>query len=231
MDINEMRTLFNYIARKNTSSNSWANKDQFNLMINRASVTKFLRLFGKEEQYYDNKAVPRIAYSKTIKIGEDLRPFQVENQVTVDPLNGQSSFPVNYYYPYGAFYNRVEDGKEIFTEIELVEPQIENYRRRSKVVPPTFYKPIVTPKSDVLQFRPFNVRFATIQYIKLPSEMIWGGTVSGTQEIYDPSLSTQPEWGDAALNDIISIALSYIGISVKDTEVQQYSELKQQQGT
>jgi len=230
MDINEIRTLFNYIARKNTSSNAWANKDQFNLMINRASITKFLRLFGKEEQYFGDKAVPRIAYSKTLKINEDLRPFLKEEEVVVDS-EGKSVFPTDYYYPYDAFYKRVENGEEVFTTIELVEPQIENYRRTSRVVTPTFYKPIAVPKADHIQFRPLNLRFATVQYLKIPADMIWGGTVSGTQEIYDAALSTQPEWGDAALNDIVSIALSYIGISVKDTEVQQYSELKQQQGT
>lgn len=60
--------------------------------------------------------------------------------------------------------------------------------------------------------------------------MVWGYiTVSGRPE-YSEALSTQPEWSDTDINEIIYLALSYIGVNLKDPEVSQFAQLKTQTG-
>lgn len=90
--------------------------------------------------------------------------------------------------------------------------------------------PVYTQFRDYIQFYPANLYSANIVYLKKPADMVWGYTLSGSRPVYSEALSTQPEWNDTDINEIIYLALSYIGVNLKDPEVSQFANIKTQTG-
>jgi hypothetical protein len=60
--------------------------------------------------------------------------------------------------------------------------------------------------------------------------MLWAYTIVSNRPQYDAANSVQPLWKDMDMNEIIYIALSYVGINLKDGEVSQFAQLKTQTG-
>jgi hypothetical protein len=60
--------------------------------------------------------------------------------------------------------------------------------------------------------------------------MVWGYTTVGGRPVYNAGTSVQPKWEDMDMNEIMYIALSYIGINLKDGDVSQFAEVKNQTG-
>ena len=90
---------------------------------------------------------------------------------------------------------------------------------------------IYTIFRDYIQFSPNNLYSANIIYLKKPQDMVWGYTLDGnSRPVYSEALSTQPEWNDTDINEIIYLALSYVGVNLKDPEVAQFAQLKTQTG-
>ena len=66
--------------------------------------------------------------------------------------------------------------------------------------------------------------------MRKPEDMVWGYTVVSNRPVYNAGTSVQPKWEDVDMNEIIYIALSYIGINLKDGDVSQFAQLKTQTG-
>lgn len=90
--------------------------------------------------------------------------------------------------------------------------------------------PVYTQFRDYIQFYPANLYSANIVYLKKPADMVWGYTMNGSRPVYSEALSTQPEWNDTDMNEIIYLALSYIGVNLKDPDVSQFANMKTQTG-
>ena len=89
---------------------------------------------------------------------------------------------------------------------------------------------IYTIFRDYIQFSPNDLYSANIIYLKKPEDMVWGYTMNGQIPEYSEALSTQPEWNDTDMNEIIYLALSYIGVNLKDPDVSQFAQIKTQTG-
>lgn len=89
---------------------------------------------------------------------------------------------------------------------------------------------IYTQFRNYIQFYPINTYTANITYLKKPDDMVWGYTLTGQVPVYSEALSTHPEWSDTDMNEIIYLALSYIGVNLKDPDVSQFANMKTQTG-
>ena len=89
---------------------------------------------------------------------------------------------------------------------------------------------IYTAFRDYIQFNPIDIYSANIIYLKKPQDMYWGYTISNGRPVYSEALSVQPEWYDTDMNEIIYLALSYIGLNIKDGDVSQFANMKTQTG-
>jgi hypothetical protein len=90
---------------------------------------------------------------------------------------------------------------------------------------------IYTQFRGYIQFNPINISTANLIYLKKPADMVWGYTLNGSgRQVYSEALSTNPEWYDTDMNEIIYLALSYIGVNLKDPEVSQFANIKTQTG-
>jgi hypothetical protein len=89
---------------------------------------------------------------------------------------------------------------------------------------------IYTVFRDYIQFNPNNLYSANVIYLKKPQDMYWGYTIVNGRPLYSEALSVQPEWNDTDMNEIIYLALSYIGLNIKDGDVAQFANQKTQTG-
>jgi len=89
---------------------------------------------------------------------------------------------------------------------------------------------IYTTFRNYIQFNPISIYSANIIYLKKPEDMFWGYTIVNGRPVYSEALSTQPEWNDTDINEIIYLALSYIGLNIKDGDVAQFANQKTQTG-
>ena len=69
-----------------------------------------------------------------------------------------------------------------------------------------------------------------IIYLRKPTNMVWAYTTVSGRPVYDSLLSVQPLWSDVDMNEIMYLALSYIGVNLKDQEVSQFANMKTQTG-
>ncbi len=239
MTIDEIRQLMNYVARKNNTG-GFLSTTQFNLVVNRASITKFMQLYGNPHEYQPGRPIPRIAFELTQKVLDDLKVFKEPEDIFIDEF-GQFPFPSDFVHPISLVYiagkdtgKKDTDGLSIYTTlptaIEFVEEQFEWYRRGSKIVPPDKENPIVIEKNTYFQFYPENLSTARLWYLRQPKKVEWGFDVSNSREVYNASKSTQLEWPDVVHNDIVVLALSYVGISIDKGSLMQYTELQEQKG-
>jgi hypothetical protein len=89
---------------------------------------------------------------------------------------------------------------------------------------------IYTVFRDYIQFNPNNLYSANVVYLKKPQDMYWGYTIVNGRPVYSEALSVQPEWNDTDMNEIIYLALSYIGLNTKDADVAGFANNKTQTG-
>jgi len=230
--INDIKDIINIIVRQNTTGGN-LDPNQFNLIINRAQITKFMRSYGNPQEYQIGNPVPRIAFQTTQAITDELGIF-IKNTDIIVPSTGQLSYPSDYVHLISlGFVTGVNSNGSVISlprPIEIVNKEFEWYRRSSKIVPPTKLDPIAIEENTYIQLYPVNLGSVKFSYLRQPREAKWAYTIASGRPVYDSANSVNLEWRDNDINSIISLAVSYIGISIKDQEVSQYAELKSQQG-
>jgi hypothetical protein len=227
--------IVRFLCKKNNTA--YLDPDQFNLVINRAQMTKFMEMYGNPVEYQPGAPAPRVAYEVTQKVTDDLKQFKQEKVLTINKY-GQAPYPENYVHTLSLgsrYYKQTEDCKEGETEvfiapIEVVNQDKEMQRRASRIVGPTKKSPICILKDTYFQFYPENIGSVQLSYLRQPREARYGVTIVSGRPVYDQATSVDLEWPDVAVNDIVMRALSYIGLSIKDGDITQYAETKKQTG-
>lgn len=236
MSINEVKQVVDYIVRKNNSG--YLTPDQFNLIINRAQITIFVRKYGSEEDYMPGKPIPRMAFEQTQSVSDDLRKFKEPADLIVD-RDGRANYPEGYIHTLSLGYvggiNVSGSIQKNYYPIEVVDQDKEFYRLSSVVVPPTKKFPIAVIKNTYFQFYPTNVGVVKLSYLRLPRNANWGYTLVSNRPVFAATggvngNSVDLEWPGTNINEIITEALTYIGISIKDKDVIQYANQKAQEG-
>ena len=119
---------------------------------------------------------------------------------------------------------------ELPVQLEEVTQQEFNLARRSKLTRPSSSWPMFHITGTFVKILPANVTSAvvprktyTINYIKKPTDPVWGYTVNGTTGayIYNAGTSTDFEIDDTDQTDIIIKILGYCGIIIRDPQVLQ----------
>ncbi len=225
MTIDEVYKFVNFIIKK-SNAGGYLSPDEFNLIINRAQIQYFNKLYGNQNDYRYDRPVPRISYAVTEKISNSLSPFLSDATALVIDVNGQVNLPVDLFQTVSITktVNNVE------YEITRVEHDRIANNLSSYYDAPTTDFPIYTQLRTKFQFYPKNLASATLYYLKKPTEMAWGYTTVNGRPVYNAGTSVQPLWKDMDMNEIIYIALSYIGVNLKDPDVSQFAEVKNNNG-
>jgi len=65
--------------------------------------------------------------------------------------------------------------------------------------------------------------------LRRPAKPVYGYTTSGRTIIYNPATSTQLEFTDVYINNIISIALKFWGINMAEQDIQVFAQNQTQE--
>ena len=225
MTIDEVYKFINFIVKK-SNAGGYVTPFEFNLLINRAQIQYFNKLYGNQNDYRYDRPVPKISYAVTEKISNSLSPFLSDKTTVTIDANGQCTTPTDMIQMVAV--TKEVSGKEY--EITRVEQDRVANNLSSYYDAPDTEFPIYAQLRTKLQFYPKTLASASVIYLKKPTNMAWAFTTVSGRYVYEPLLSVQPLWSDVDMNEVMYIALSYIGVNLKDQEVSQFANIKTQTG-
>lgn len=118
--------------------------------------------------------------------------------------------------------------RRIYYPVQIVNEDVRAQRLNSQIDPVTVTSPIGEQVGQrTFRLYPASAYNGNITYLRRPIKPVFGySVISGRVIVYNSLTSTQLEWEDSVINQIIAKGLSSIGINLTSTELQQYAEMK-----
>jgi len=229
MSINEVYKIVSYLVDK--YQGTYLSPDDFNMVINMAQ-RQYLNYMTEDGSGHKGLQSGRKQGTLiTTPVVESLSIFMTEATLTPDGTGYIYTQPSD-------LYTTVSVRGEFVTTKPLRRVTEDKWMSyiNDPIDPPTVTDPIYVEIGNTYKVYPLlggNIRIA---YIKLPATMRWG---NGNTLVYDsstynaisnPNGSTQPEWNEKDMEDIIYRAIGIIGINLKDNDLKMASQLVKQQG-
>lgn len=229
MDINDIHRVILFILDK--EQNGFVSHGEIDDQLDRAQMILF-------NSYFNNPKLPASAqpqvYSENQRIHDSLSPFKDKYTFTnVDTPSGVLQLPQNFMHLLGmyttVFSNQL--GRNIYSAVQVLNEEEIIQRLESQVIPVGTDDPIcIMNKLNRIQLFPETAQSGAVYYLRRPVKPVFGYTESGRVITYNAGTSTQLEWKESDLQNIIVNALSYLGVNLSSQEVIQYAEAKIQQG-
>jgi hypothetical protein len=182
------------------------------------------------ESTLDNAQIEAVAdwfelYGTTQKIHDAIRKLRVQVQFT-STSDGQVSFASDYLHMIGGAYTVT--GSTI-NSIRFVNEDEVALALRSQLRPVSTSAPIARDSSIGFQIYPQSTQTGFYNYLKRPVKPVYGYTTTGRTITYDNATSTQLEFTDVYINNIISIALKFWGINMAEQDIQVFAQNQTQE--
>lgn len=222
MSIDEMYRLMQYIIRKNQNGN--LKPQDFNLIINTASISYMDYLLGEFQKYIPGRPFAAVDFGQNQDIRQRLSPFiPAPVTITID-ASGYGAYPTDYLNSdamvYGLYKQRVK-----FIQQDRLFSHLNSF------IDPVSTNPVYLIYKDGFQFYPANLGSASLSYIKKPTNMFWNYTTDiYNRPVYTPVGSVQPEWNELDQLEIVVRALAQVGVNLQLRDVEQYSNMIKTQG-
>lgn len=202
--INDLYNFYQYILRKERGV--FITRQQFNSNLDAGQLDAFQEWFAP--------------YGDTQILHDALRPFRVYYQFTSDAA-GFVTFPDNYEHILGAAFT--VSGSTV-NEITFVNDNEWVFAINSQGRPVSLSKPIAIDTSDGFSLYPQSTQTGFFTYLKRPVTPVLAYTQVGRVVTYDSASSTQLEWADSYINNIIAKALKYAGVNMDEQGVLAFAE-------
>ena len=216
MNLGQILDYVNFILNKHQSGNT-LNADEFNLCLQYANVEYFRVLVGLPEQYQPGVAIPKIAAEQTEKIASALRLVNVwlgaPGTTQLPTQKGLAKLPTDYVQYTGIMY---QNPKGEYKQVEVLGDQFIADRLQSKLKAPSLKYPIAHIYGSHILIYPNTISKVHFKYYRLPIKPFYAVTVQDDVEVYDPSKSTQLEWPEVEINNIVPFILEYAASNLRD---------------
>lgn len=204
-NISNIHDLISFIERKERGVFTLpAQKD---MVLNAGQLDIFNRYFEPYNQGNDN-------------IHDALKPFKIDYQFT-SASDGRVTLPSNAVHLLkniftltGSTINRCRG----VNEAQWVDA-ITNQLR-----PVSLSKPIYKQYQNGFTLYPQSTQIGFLSYLKLPAVPVYGYTQSGRQITYDANTSTQIEFDDIYINEIIARAMFYLGYNLSEGDIAEFDK-------
>ena len=210
-NINEIFLLVDYICRKQRGV--FISIDEFNESIVAANLEAY--------SYYWE-----LSYRADQLLHDALQPFKVLRYQFTSAADGLVTFPSDYshlflgvFTVYGSTIHPCQ-----FLDNEQVAQNLDNQLR-----PITLSNPIAEYAPSGFQLYPMSQQTGFFSYLRLPAQPQFVGTYVNRVLTYNAAASTQIEFKDIYVNNIIARSLKYFSINMSETEIQQFAQLQQQE--
>jgi hypothetical protein len=202
MNINDIYKLVSYLVDK--YQGTYLSPDDFNMAINMAQ-RQYLNFLTEETL----ETTGRGPGQQQFVTRGSLSGFLKESTLTIS--SQLATYPSDY-YKISAMRTTNDDFLIRKVGADKLYAYINN-----PIDTPTLTEPIYTEIGSNFKFFPNTLTSAKIIYFKQPVDAAWV-PLTGTLT-YNPSASTQLEWPDNDLNDIIYRTIGIIGINLKDGDL------------
>lgn len=240
ININEFKTWFELLANK-SGKGDYVSPSKFNQIVEQSLWTWIMRQYGNDQEYQPGRPIPRVSYELTQDVIDKLRHLKEEAYFLIS--TGELSIPdgstvkdntntvVPEYLHWVAMYNNYSvDGVNTEREIKLLRTNEVARRVNSTISPPTNKRPVAEMRDTYFKIWPKTVQFIRFVYLRHPEAPVWGYTTTNNRPVYDASASTDIDAPKEAMNELVMIALSYIGINMREPELIQYAETMKDKG-
>lgn len=185
---------------------------------------------GQIALYNDLKPI----YATSHLAKEKLSPFRRTYDFTPsNTISGVISVPsnVNYLDLLDIQITYLISNRTMYWGVPLVNEDERAQRLNSQVNPVTTTNPIgeqLAPR--FFRLYPAGGYTGTVTFLKRPVKPVFGYTViSGRVIVYNPATSTQLEWRESEITEVLIKALKSIGINLSDDQVQNFAQIASQE--
>jgi len=224
INVDELKIFIDFVANKEQSGTSYS-IPQLNNIFQAANIDLFKLRYGLPEEYSPTMPLPRQSYEITQKIKDDLRACKVVANLPV--VNGEMMLPSDYVHETDMTYRKIlnadcgEAPTVHYRPIQMMDDDKWSERRSNIIKKPSTDFPIANILSDRIRIEPKSIKSVEFSYLRIPSKPIWAYTFdSNNIEKYDPVNSVDFDWNGILFTDIAKLVLGYIGINLRDQELQ-----------
>lgn len=164
-------------------------------------------------------------YGATQIIHDAIRKLRVQKSFTSDST-GLVTFDADYLHLIGGAYT--VSGSTINNVRFLNEDELA-LALKSQLRAVSTSNPIAIDASVGFRLYPASTQSGFYNYLRRPATPVLGYTQSGRTITYDPNTSTQLEFTDVYINNIISRALKFWGINMAEQDIQQFAQIQTQE--
>jgi hypothetical protein len=164
-------------------------------------------------------------YGTTQIIHDAIRKLRVQKSFTSDST-GLVTFDADYLHLIGGAYT--VSGSTINNVRFLNEDELA-LALKSQLRAVSTSNPIAIDASVGFRLYPAATQSGFYNYLKRPATPVLGYTQSGRTITYNPGASTQLEFTDVYINNIISRALKFWGINMAEQDIQQFAQIQTQE--
>lgn len=164
-------------------------------------------------------------YGSTQIIHDAIRKLRVQKSFTSDST-GLVTFDADYLHLIGGAYT--VSGSTINNVRFLNEDELA-LALKSQLRVVSTSNPIAIDASVGFRLYPASTQSGFYNYLRRPATPVLGYTQSGRTITYDPNTSTQLEFTDVYINNIISRALKFWGINMAEQDIQQFAQIQTQE--
>ncbi len=226
--VDEVKQFVDFVSNKLQSGS--VSPKEFNLAARFANYRFFSKRWGLPEDYQPGQPIPKQAFELTQTIKDDLRVFKETVDIIVDN-DGKASIPTDYVHKTAINYRKVVNDPNgvnppttTMVPVETIDDDKFTERKRAKLKTPTRDYPICNFNNTYIEVAPTDLGKIQLVYLRLPADPVWAFTTANTIPLYNAANSTDFEWPAISMEDVASFILSYVGINLREPELQRYAE-------
>jgi hypothetical protein len=244
INIDDFKKFVYDLANKN--GRGTISPDRFNSFSERALMEWTMQQYGNQSEYQPGRPIPRVGYENTQMTIDNLRHLLEVQEVSLGSegilipdgviQNALGSEVMPDYLHFSSLRTLVHyqvDGNLTTLErpVEIVSDNEFGNRQISKIVAPSPQYPIGKFEKDRIIIAPSNAaQRAKLSYLRQPNTPVWGYTLVNNRPKYDSSLSTDLDAPREAFNAIAIRVLGFLGIHLREQDLQAYSMTNKQSG-
>lgn len=219
INVDYIHSLSYFIAAKQLTA--FPSPDEWNSYAALSNIDLF-NFYNDERE----KLLLEIKSGEQIFAPETLSDFVV-NEYPMSPSTMSPSLPNDYIYDI-AFKTTIGGVNKTIKKVAY--NKLESYLN-STIDLPTAINPIYVELANNMQLYPTLYTPTYLTYYRLPVTPVWGYTMVNNRPVYNPATSVNFEWQPTETTRLVSRILGYMGMSIRDSELEQYAQQMTQQAS
>ena len=223
MEIDALHTFIRFLTKKARSG--YFTPEELDDALNWASLDLFNELYGLRNAYQPGRAVPLNGYEITQKNKDDLRVFMT-NPTTLSLISGVATLPPDYIH--WSMINTTNNG--VTKEVKVIDDARWNFRINRITAKPSTNNPVCRIYNTQVEFNPTTLADVKLTYLKEPTKAVWAYTTVNNRPVFDVGNSVDFEWGEENHMDLITRALTFLGVNLEAQDIKDYTTIRKQSG-